>query len=134
MKKLKVLKLTPYLFSVALMTLISWSKEKIAENNESQVTVQKAEVQDPIVEEILWVLDNWENYEGNVNIFINEEDGLGWGFGDNGGPPPATAIVCQGSGISFARCCKDWLEANPEKCLKVTYSGGTFTADDDCEN
>ena len=41
-------------------------------------------------------------------------------------------IVCRGSGLSFANCCKDWLEAHPGKCLKVYSQNGTYFADDDC--
>lgn len=41
-------------------------------------------------------------------------------------------IVCRGSGLSFANCCKDWLEAHPGKCLKVYSQNGTYFADDNC--
>ena len=41
-------------------------------------------------------------------------------------------IVCKGSGLSFANCCKDWLEEHPGRCLKVWSSGGTYFVDDNC--
>ena len=41
-------------------------------------------------------------------------------------------IVCSGTGMGFAGCCKKWLDANPGKCLKVWQSGGTYYADDGC--
>ncbi|MGB0880853.1 MAG: hypothetical protein ACPGTO_09835 [Polaribacter sp.] len=45
--------------------------------------------------------------------------------------PMPGAIVCAGSGVSFARCCGDWLEANPDGCLTICSDGsGGYTADD----
>ena len=45
-----------------------------------------------------------------------------------------TVVVCQGSGYSFASCVGNWLEANPDLCLVITYdsSSGDYSADDDC--
>jgi hypothetical protein len=42
------------------------------------------------------------------------------------------AIVCQGSGVSFARCVQQWLDDHPGRCLKIFEQGGTYFADDDC--
>lgn len=42
------------------------------------------------------------------------------------------AIVCEGSGVSFARCVRQWFGDNPHKCLKIYQNGGVFYADDDC--
>lgn len=51
----------------------------------------------------------------------------------SGDDPGSRAIVCQGSGVGFARCCDAWLSAHPGKCLKVTkHENGEYTADDDC--
>jgi hypothetical protein len=47
-------------------------------------------------------------------------------------PPILAKIVCSGKGASFAYCVRDFLIANPGKCLKVSESGGVFVADDDC--
>ncbi|TVR36632.1 MAG: hypothetical protein EA392_14705 [Cryomorphaceae bacterium] len=47
-------------------------------------------------------------------------------------PASFRAIVCEGSGISFARCVQQWLEDNPGRCLKIYEDGGTYYADDDC--
>ncbi len=41
-------------------------------------------------------------------------------------------IVCEGSGYSFATCSKDWLAANPERCLTIWQVGDTYYASDDC--
>ena len=42
------------------------------------------------------------------------------------------AIVCEGSGVSFARCVAQWLDNNPGDCLKIFKRDGTYFADDDC--
>jgi len=47
-------------------------------------------------------------------------------------PPILPQIVCTGSGASFAKCCGDWLDANPSGCLIIRHDGnGGYTADDE---
>lgn len=46
--------------------------------------------------------------------------------------PTLRAIVCEGSGISFARCVQQWLGDHPGRCLKIYKDDGTYYADDDC--
>jgi len=87
---------------------------------------------DPVIAEIEEILENWGSYEDAVAFFLVHGT-LQTSFVD-GGAGPQSAIVCEGSGYSFAKCVKDWLEDNPERCLKVSMSsGGNFEADDDCE-
>lgn len=43
-------------------------------------------------------------------------------------------IVCTGTGVGFARCCKSWYDAHPGKCLTIWRDRkGTYSADDDCQ-
>lgn len=42
------------------------------------------------------------------------------------------AIVCEGSGIPFARCVCQCFNDNPDKSLKIYQNGGVFYADDNC--
>ncbi len=52
---------------------------------------------------------------------------------DNGNPvtPSPDKIVCSGSGYSFASCVSDWFDNNPDGCLAITQSNGTYSADDE---
>ena len=65
-----------------------------------------------------------ENEDGEAGyiflIFQNDDD-----FPDEGGKK----IVCEStSGITFAKCCRDYLEANTEGCLEVRKNGKTYQA------
>lgn len=43
-------------------------------------------------------------------------------------------VVCEGSGVGFVTCVKNWLDKNKGKCLTLTEKDGTYYADDDCQN
>ena len=103
------------------------------------------------VEDILWGLEKMkEDYikqnSRDVVKFKRKDDGSVdvVGITIYGGPeadfpisdfpdPVAEKIVCSGSnGYKFARCVDDWLGDHEGQCLRVWYDGGTYYADDDC--
>lgn len=42
-----------------------------------------------------------------------------------------TNEICSGEGHLFASCVSDWLEANPDGCLVITQSDGTYAANNE---
>ncbi len=54
--------------------------------------------------------------------------------GDDDGNPIITdpnTVVCSGGGYSFVSCVSDWFDLNPDGCLVITQSGGSFSANDE---
>lgn len=54
--------------------------------------------------------------------------------GDADGYPIITdpnTVVCSGGGYSFVSCVSDWFDLNPDGCLVITQSGGSFSANDE---
>ena len=54
--------------------------------------------------------------------------------GDDDGNPIITdpnKVVCSGGGYSFVSCVSDWFDLNPDGCLVITQSGGSFSANDE---
>lgn len=54
--------------------------------------------------------------------------------GDDDGNPIITdpnKVVCSGGGYSFVSCLSDWFDLNPDGCLVITQSGGSFSANDE---
>jgi len=40
-----------------------------------------------------------------------------------------TEVEWEGSGYSFASCVKDYFDTNPDGCLTITHSDGTYSAE-----
>jgi len=45
---------------------------------------------------------------------------------------PAKIVVCKGGGISFVKCCNNYLDEHPRGCLKITQNNGTYYANNNC--
>jgi len=62
-------------------------------------------------------------YNRNSNLFEVTEDVIG---------TPSVSVVCSGDGIGFVRCVRDWLIANPSKCLCICSDNDGYEATDGC--
>ena len=62
-------------------------------------------------------------YNNVTDLFELVEDDLG---------PLNTTIVCQGDGIGFVRCVRDWLISNPSGCLCICHDNDGYEATDGC--
>lgn len=61
-------------------------------------------------------------YNRNSKLFELNEDLIG---------TPSISVVCSGDGVSFIRCVRDWLIANPSKCLCICKDDDGYEATDD---
>lgn len=137
-----------FLITVMTFTLLACNKDDDSENktfsdNHTENAVMINETKSPVgnltsmsdddFADALFDLYLEYGNEGALSILFDEDGNLIHDYEPDFEGDPG-AFVCEGNGASFARCVKNWLEAHPGDCLKITYDDGsdTFSADDDC--
>lgn len=141
---MKKLNLNIFFIMIALI-LGSCSKEETQENlvpatNATDISTLKetnepsyaeyGKSEEPIVDDILFVINNWGDYPGIVHFWLNPEGQVEIDLPEH--PPYETfKIICEGNGLSFARCVRDYLKKNPGDKVDVWYDASTekFYAD-----